>query len=136
MDIEFINGETIDVKKVRELEIKLQVNLPDDYVNFIINNNGAYVFPNAFKVGSKIESINNFNDAKEISQFIHDKLPKQVIPIARDAGDNQICLDLRNPTATPILFWDYEIESIEDGALSFVADSLTEFFEMLFELEE
>ncbi|MFD1739548.1 SMI1/KNR4 family protein [Bacillus salitolerans] len=59
-----------------------------------------------------------------------------MIPIARVAGDNQLCLDLRTTGSAPNLFWDYEIEYIEKGSLSFVADSLLDFLNSLFVSEE
>lgn len=131
--IEFINGEIIDIELVRRLESDLHVIFPKDYIEFITKNNGAYVFPNAFKLDGRVESINNFHDIKEVSKFIDERIPEKVIPIARDAGDNQICLDLRDASALSVLFWDYEDETMDDNALSFISYTFTDFLKGLFE---
>ncbi|GMQ64599.1 SMI1/KNR4 family protein [Vallitalea maricola] len=86
MNIELFNGETIEIDKVRELEKILNVKFPEDYVQFIIENNGAYVIRNdAFMANGRIESINNFHSIQEHYHFTDDEYPKKVISIARDA---------------------------------------------------
>ncbi|MFD1739547.1 SMI1/KNR4 family protein [Bacillus salitolerans] len=76
MTVELINGISIDMKIVKELESKLQVSFPNEYVEFITNNNGAYVFPNAFRVGDIIERIINFYDVEKTSQSLDERLPE------------------------------------------------------------
>lgn len=134
--LEFIGGNEIDNLLVEELEKKLDISFPDSYVEFVTANNGTSIIPNAYNVGDSIESINDFHNIEENYHFSDERLPIGVIPFARDAGDNQICFDYRVNGKVGILFWDYEIERIEDGALSFIASSFDEFLDMLFEFDE
>ncbi len=135
MSIKTIGGEVIGINLVKELEGKLNIAFPKEYVDFIIKNNGAYVLTNSFKKGERIESINNFYKIQNSYEFSDERLPDKVIPFARDAEDNLICFDFRRNSKCTIVFWEHE-EEISEKALSFVSNSFVDFLNMLFKYDE
>jgi len=69
------------------------------------------------------------------------RIPDELIWIMADSFGNALCLGVRHPYRGKIFFWDHEEEQQEDwdGKLStatnvvFLADSLTQFIESLYE---
>ncbi len=135
-EFDYIGGKRIENLSIEKLEKLLGVNFPESYKKIVLEHNGACIIPDAFKVSENIESINNFHDVEKDYQFSDERLPSKIVPFARDAGDNQICFDFREEGKVKIVFWNYEIERIDNGALAFIADSFDEFLDMLFEFDE
>lgn len=132
----YIGSNSVEISTIEKLEKLLGVEFPESYKKIVLEHNGACIIPGTFKVSGRVESINNFHDVKKEYQFSDERLPGKIVPFARDAGDNQICFDFTEEGKVTIVFWDYEIEKIEDGALSFIANSFDEFLDMLFEFDE
>lgn len=134
--LDFFGGNKVEEAILEKLEAELEVVFPESYRSMILEHNGTYVDPSAYRASNRVESINNFFDINKTYEFFNELLPSKLVPIGRDGGDNLICLDFRQEGRTPVLFWDYEIEEIREGTLSFVADSFEEFLDMLFDFEE
>lgn len=60
-----------------------------------------------------------------------DRMPKSVIPIASDAGDNQVCLGVVGDVKGKVFFWEFEKEVTETepdfSNMSLIANSFEEF---------
>lgn len=135
MTVKFRMGSKKSLECVRRLENSLNVVFPKSYVEIVLENNGAYVSPHSFVAGNRIESINNMFSIEDEYEFVDERLPESVVPFGRDAGDNLLCFDFRARKDPGIVFWDHEIEEIEE-AITFVSDSFAEFLDSIFENDE
>jgi hypothetical protein len=90
-------GAPIDYLK--EVERKLRVSLPLEYVDFIIKSNGAEgcVGPSSYLMLWPIEEIVSLNEAYEV-----DKFAPGLVLFGSDGGDMAYAFDTR-PRAMPIV---------------------------------
>jgi hypothetical protein len=72
-----------------------------------------------------------------------ERIPSDLIPIAYDAFDNNICIGWTGERKGKVYFWDHEDEIDENGCLRYddcivflVANSLQEFLDSLMTHEE
>lgn len=125
-------GSTVTKENIEELESILDVSLPQDFINFITENNGCYINPHCYYVNNRLESINNFYDVCEAYEFRDLELPDYFIPIARDAGGNQSCINMSNDDYGKIYFIDHEIED----RFELISNSFSDFLSLLIDNPE
>lgn len=109
--------EPVTKKEVEDVEKKLGVKFPLDYIEVAMKYNGAHVSPELFQVGRKervfgtLLTYDNEDDEYILGVFndYKDTLPKKIIPFAFDPSGNLICFDYKNHEDDPIvIFWEHE----------------------------
>ena len=138
---------------LQEREVVWRVKLPDDYKEFIKNENGLIPSKRYFHFRHNEKVIDRFlailavsgekaDEAYDIGVvstqlegrivFDEDSVVMQLIPIAALFGGDFICLNyIENPENPSICIWYHE-ESYElEPAIEFVANNFTEFLAML-----
>jgi hypothetical protein len=106
-------GPPLKGKDIEELERKLDARLPAAYKAFLRKYNGGSPEPRYFKnevlsefFGAKIKD--KLYDLAANHRSMRKWLPAEVIPIARDAFGNVICLAIRGKNRGKVYFWDHE----------------------------
>ncbi|WP_111292817.1 SMI1/KNR4 family protein [Bacillus safensis] len=135
--------EKINEKEIAEAEKKLGVTLPDTYKKLILEQNGGYIFHNAFHTtqpNSWSEDHIQFTHLRGIaeddgimeSEYLIEEwdLPKGLILINGD-GHTWVTMDYRNTKEDPSIHY-FDLEMEEDFKL---ADSFDEFIEGLYTAE-
>ncbi|MCB7159970.1 SMI1/KNR4 family protein [Bacillus subtilis] len=136
-------------EQLKEIEMNIGKQLPSDYKDFLKEYGGCYL--ESKKTSDEIEydvcykpiekdpwmgkdddtqllegfySLANDHDSlqKAIDTY-SDRFPRNIIPIASSAGENEICMDIDNGK---ILFWDHEL-SHPDKDFFLIANSFEEF---------
>ena len=139
---------------LHEREVAWRVKLPDDYKEFIKNENGLIPSKRYFHFGNNEKVIEHFlailaisgekaEEAYDIGVvstqlegrivFDEDYVGMQLIPIAALFGGDFVCLNyIEDPENPSICIWYHE-ESYElEPAIEFVANNFTEFLAMLY----
>ena len=139
---------------LQEREVAWRVKLPDDYKEFIKNENGFIPSKRYFHFGNNEKVIEYFlailaisgekaEEAYDIGVvstqlegrivFDEDYVGMQLIPIAALFGGDFLCLNyIEDPENPRICIWYHE-ESYElEPAIEFVANNFTEFLAMLY----
>ena len=138
---------------LQEREAAWKVRLPDDYKEFIKNENGLIPSKRYFHVGNNEKVVERFLCVLENSKnnplgmydidvvmsqlderlFAHeDILGFELIPIAALFGGDFVCLNYVEDSVNPSMCIWYHEESYElEPAIEFVANSFTEFLAML-----
>lgn len=150
-------GEIITREEVIELEKKLEVKFPDDYILQLLENNGGIPEPNCLDFHGKkgktfgtllrVDEVGNVN-VNKIYEGTRDILPTTIIPIAIDGGGNYYCFDylvgtpvivyLNNeecyPTddITPEQLKTKPLEAWQREAITPVCNTFTELLQMLY----
>lgn len=100
-----------------------------DWIYFLQANDGAVPEDNEFAVPSGNKSgVTRFFGVAEVRKYqktLSDRMPSDALAIATAEGGNFVCLGLA-PGRAGVLFWDHEIEELEEAAPSFA-----EFLELL-----
>jgi cell wall assembly regulator SMI1 len=127
MSIGFKSGHSLSEAEVRAIEGALGVELPPDYREFVVLQDGAEPDTNIFSVGNGNDSgVNRFIPLRETHserRYIDD-VSVEFLPVAWAEGGNYVCLDLRRGG---VFFWDHEEPS---GDLK-LAEGFSQFLEML-----
>ena len=140
---------------LQEKEVVWRVKLPDDYKEFIKNENGLIPSKRYFHFGDNEKVVERFlcvlENTKDnplgmydidvvMSQlderlFVHeDILGFELIPIAALFGGDFVCLNYVEDSENPSICIWYHEESYElEPAIELVANNFTEFLEMLYE---
>jgi hypothetical protein len=112
---------------ITDLEKLLGKNLPQSYIMFLKEHDGARPASNAFKVSENNSAgVDEFVPAHE-SVHIFNKVegfPSHALAVARASGGNFVYLD---PASGVVYFWDHEIEGTDIR----LAGSFGEFLAML-----
>jgi cell wall assembly regulator SMI1 len=141
--------------QINRAEEHLGIKLPADYRKFLMTSNGGRPEPDQIEVSwSEDQSRCNHWRTSLVSRFLSiydgekanfleynqetfkDRIPKDTIAIAYDAGGNLILLGVGEDNIGKVLFWvkDYEVEEGEEPGyenVGFVANSLAEFLDKL-----
>lgn len=139
------SGDAIDLAQIREYEEKIGVPLPDDYRQFLIENNGGYPEPDSFNykekegVGSStVQGFLGFNlsDGNNVYDFLEHWTIDNMVPIAFDSCGNLIVMNLAEKEGY-VFFWDHEEEDEINLAhinndIQLIANSFTEFINSLY----
>ena len=140
---------------LQEREVGWKVQLPDDYKEFIKNENGFIPSKRYFHFGDNEKVIDRFlallaisgEKAEEVYDigvvstqlegrivFDEDYVGMQLIPIAALFGGDFVCLNYAEDSENPRIYIWYHEESYElEPAVEFVANNFTEFLAMLYE---
>ena len=138
---------------LQEREVAWKVQLPDDYKEFIKNENGLIPSKRYFHVGNNEKVIDRFLAILAISGekseevydigvvstqlegrivFDEDYIGMQLIPIAALFGGDFVCLNYVEDSENPSICIWYHEESYElEPAVEFVANNFAEFLDML-----
>jgi hypothetical protein len=140
MNLNFSNSnKSTNIDEIKKFENKFQINLPKDYIEFLLQFNGGTP-DKVYFVEDDADLVVNFffslSDSKfNIEEYYLDivieqkLLPKSVLPIGEDAFGNIICLSCRNVDYGVVYFWDHESENdlrYLSKSLSFLLDNLKE----------
>ena len=141
-------------EEIQQFEARRKVKLPDDYKLFLLDSNGGAPDPRTFEVpgwpfeGSALDFFYGIHDKKSsrldrACEVYTDRIPADLIPIARDAFGNVVCIGWKGKRRGKIYFWDHENELDDQGSsrqdygnVYLVANSLGEFLGKLEDLEE
>jgi hypothetical protein len=149
-----------------EFEKRIEVPLPADYRAFLIREGGGgrvrigshedIVFPLKWDGQNWADSLNealfkNFYSLDKTSvlsweeaygSFIAQRrIPVDLLPIAYDAGSNQVLLGISGARRGKVYYWAKDFEPVEDlpeptyDNIAFVADSFTDFLKKLRPME-
>ena len=138
---------------LHEIEVAWKVRLPDDYKEFIKNENGLMPSKRYFHFGDNEKVIDRFLAILAISGekpeevydigvvstqlegrivFDEDYVGMQLIPIAALFGGDFVCLNYVKDSENPSICIWYHEESYElEPAIELVANNFTEFLDML-----
>lgn len=141
--------EAVSEHQILELERRINSPLPDDYKNFLMQHNGGIPHPDEF-----CYSENSQRQYATVHYFlaVHDgsydsiyyciymfkereeRVPPNLLPIARDPGGNLICISVSGEDGGKIYFWEHEEEAdLAKGEIAdyrnvyFIANSFTDF---------
>ena len=139
---------------LQEREVAWKVRLPEDYKEFIKNENGLIPSKRYFHFGNNEKVIDRFLAILAISGekpeevydigvvstqlegrivFDEDYVGMQLIPIAALYGGDFLCLNYVEDTDNPSICIWYHEESYElEPAIEFLANNFTEFLDMLY----
>ncbi|GHS92257.1 SMI1/KNR4 family protein [Alphaproteobacteria bacterium] len=147
----------ISADVVRNLEATHNIKLPDMYVGFIIEHNGARLKARIFdysdaniKSNKKNSNSITFLNIEKIENHIEnlkymeepDWDPKYLfedglIPFGDNGGGDMICFDYRKNKKTdnpPVVIWNHDMGF--DHRVAFIANNFKEFVDMLHEPED
>ena len=133
---------------ITAIEQQLGIQLPSDYRTFLLAHNGGHPEPNTFPIQSFYAdqygllewfvciSPNDPNDLAHMMSTFHDRIPSNVLTIARDPGGNLLCMALTGANLGTVYYWDHEEESPEDTLptydnMYFVAPNFTALLQSL-----
>ncbi len=142
MKFDSYKGGTL--QKVIELENKLGIIFPNDYRDFLINENGADIYDACFYVQDLkqdflmgnlfgIDIQEGLADIEKVYQEYGENLPENCVFIGTDAGNRFIILVAEEESKGIWLYDDsYSIEQSSDEENTyFICETFTEFLKML-----
>ncbi len=147
-------GEKLTNYDILNLEQELNLQLPQDYKNFLLKNNGGapvqdwvfdftQIIPESGKPFDNSSVIREFSTLSELPFFYgnligEELIPEKFLPIASDPFDNQILLCADENNYGKIYFADHEMYDSETDhwLMTELADSFTEFINKLYLDEE
>jgi len=152
------SGFKLSNAMILELENQLQIELPQDYKDFMLANNGGtpeedwafdFVELDPSKITSSIiqefmiiyaEETMEVNDLRAgyVALVESGQIPKALLPIAEDPGGNLICISVSEKDYGRVYFGNHELEVPETGyiVMSLIANSFSEFIAKLYVYED
>jgi hypothetical protein len=138
--------------ELAELEARLGVTLPDDYRNFLQEQNGGYLDENFLppEANASVRYLysagpNDHEHIDDLESAFHSfylpdvdleyRLRTGMLPIGEDEGGNRICLRVSGEDRGSVWFWAHDAALGEDP-FERLADGFGEFFEALRPIEE
>lgn len=131
-------------QEIATFEQEYPIELPDEYREFLKQNNGGRPELDCFKD----EVINYFlgvldwpGSFDSIQHMISQRYPVGMLPIASTGGGDLLLLGWKGEFKSKIYYWSHDWEAEGSGEYYFdnvewIADSLTDFLTMLYELED
>ncbi len=126
-------------QQFQDLEQLVGAPLPESYKAFLRFSNGGHPELDSFPVAEwdgYNASVNKFfrltDDPTDVGslRWIYAYRPKPtLLPIARDGGDNLLCLSVAPSDYGAVYFWTHDEPDAEAGR---VADSFEEFLDLLY----
>jgi len=129
-------------ERIGMVERLLGNDLPENYITFL--ENGRWESEMAVPFRGDLLPVTCFLELgkgpayKQLDttfSFIHDVLPPDTLPIARDHDGNFFCLVLEGALAGQIVYWDHE-RTLGDHTVENAAPSLPDFVSSLREKTE
>ncbi|SMO72987.1 SMI1/KNR4 family protein [Melghirimyces algeriensis] len=124
---------------IRDIEQKLGICFPADYLQVVKDSHGKQPTPNVIDFGGLQEkvfgSLLSFEEGCPVNLWftyksVKDVLPKKVIPFGCDPFGNLYCFDYRKSEDPTIVYWYHEADRITK-----VCDTFTELEGMFYEPE-
>lgn len=143
-----ITGEEapISSEMLDQVEKRLNIQLPDQYRQFLLRHNGGTPTPNLFECadggGSFVHKFLAIHDGpydnferESLSFWANKSVPDNIVPIACDAFGNYVCLSVSGADAGSIYFWNHEKQRGKASYknLRLIAESFDQFLASLFE---
>lgn len=115
-------GPQLTEDRVANFEKELGVNLPDQYRKFLLKTNGGVPSPDRdivdlegaprsytdlqvfYRIGGSVES----SELTWNRSTLTERLPDELLAIAKDSGGNVFCISLQGPDQGAVLFCDLE----------------------------
>lgn len=136
-------NEKISIKEIEEFELKHDIKLPNQYIEFLIECNGGYPHASTFKISeedgesvvNKFYGIGDMNgNLDRVFEVLDGELPEGFISIGDDPAGNEICIGINEKYYGKIYLWIHDMESDEElSNMFFLAESFNEFFNNLYE---
>lgn len=117
MGIKCIEKSELDSFEIfKELEYRYNINISEEYIQFIKNYNGGIPVKNIINIQYEeyeiryfvSYNINDYNYIGEAFGWFLQETKKKMIPIAKDSGDSYYCYGI---DSGEIFYWDREINS-------------------------
>jgi hypothetical protein len=111
---------SLDPEEISSIELRLRVQFPKEYRDFLMAYNVAIPEPNQYVSSAAITSVECFFGLSDVAiddlfeqnhTMYRGRLPDGILAIARAGGGNLICLNLFNGS---VYFWDHENEATND----------------------
>ena len=128
MNIKLKNGRRARSADVASLQRALGFSLPDAYVTFVLENDGALPEPNIFRVSDSNDSgVTGFVPVKEVLKLraYLDGIPRGAFPVAWAECGDHVLIDVGEGGA--VYYRDHEIE----GPLERIAADFNSFLSAL-----
>ena len=133
MESEFLPTED-DVKKTED---KLNFKFPKDFIEIMMENDGASPSIRTFDVDNDEDCVNNLLsfDEESIQSILYaydvicNRGNKNIYPIARDPFGNYICYKKTASGDTQVVFWNHE----NPEKIVKLCDSFSDFLNLLYE---
>jgi SMI1-KNR4 cell-wall len=143
-------GEQITEEQVAGLEMELGAELPMQYRQFLLRFNGGLPSPDVvdieglpdgstdvqvfFGIGRSVES----SDLRWNKEWLSDRIPEEMLPVARDSGGGIFCLSFSGEGAGKMFFADIQFVGEFEQEVTFypVADSFDSFIGKIREFSE
>jgi cell wall assembly regulator SMI1 len=136
------------------IEQHLGQSLPAEYRRSLLSHNGGRPEPHFFHIRGKNGNTDSdgwlslflgvntgayHSDLERTMHTFRERMPTNLIPIARDPGGNLICLSTTGTDAGAVYFWNHEEEASEGEPptydnVYFIANGFDEFLNSLFDL--
>jgi cell wall assembly regulator SMI1 len=151
-------GGQLTNESIAKFESELEIELPQDYRRFLLENNGGEPQENwafdffEFNVPDKTSSVIRYfykvfdnkthevDDLKSIYKALvrSGQIPKEYLPIAEDPFGNIIFLRVDKKNFDNVVFGNAELEDSETGYLvmSMISNTFSEFFNSLYLVED
>lgn len=151
-------GMELTREDVLGYEKKLGVKLPEEYIDFLLKNNGGTPEDDlVFDFIDKVSNKKNSTDVREFYVFYNEgessyddiikvnaimkseeQISNDYFVIADDSAGNPICIKIKGNGIGSVFFCNHELEDEESGFLlmSKIADSFDDFIGMLYVLED
>lgn len=117
----------INEQELQEYEATLGVRLPNDYRDFLLEFNGGVPENDCFLLPGEVSyadsSVRTFfgltpDFENSLAYYFKiyvmaNRIHGDMLPIAKDYGGNVVVLAIKGPRVGEILFWNHELEGIE-----------------------
>lgn len=112
---------------LNEVEVKLEIKLPEQYVEFMLESNGAegQVGSSSYLAIWSIEQLVPLNEEYAVNEFT-----PGLVYFGSDGGGMAYAFDLRGSTITIV---EFPFESIEIEDAKFCGNTFVEFLEYLYQ---
>ncbi|KEO84484.1 SMI1/KNR4 family protein [Tumebacillus flagellatus] len=110
-------NQPVTLQMLKDMEVKLGIRFPKDFVECVIQNHGGHPFPDVFDFGNHKGAVfgrllsldtNEFESVQRIYEASSDELPDGVVPFALDPAGNLICFDyVHGKQSDPVVVFLY-----------------------------
>lgn len=124
-------------EKILAYQNEHDIKFPDDYIDCVMEYQGGTPKPNVFDTIKNqeriLKSLLSFCENKNenifaVTEWLKDRIPKELIPFANDPSGNYICFEYANDNNPKVVYWNHETNEIE-----YVAESFSELLDKLYE---
>ncbi len=139
MTVKIKKGKKIKEKEIINFEQRNDIKLPNDYRNFLLENNGGVPETNEFDIpdinsGSGINEFLSIDELESIKKSLGERLLQNAWAIAYAEGGNYLCIVVGEKEG--VYFWDHELEAEEGQPASWdnlflVAENFDDFLASL-----